>query len=170
MSDLRKKTKILFVCLGNICRSAAAEAIMKHYVEKLGKQNEYEIDSAGTAAYHAGETADPRMIAAAARRGYRVDSISRQIREADMDAFDLILTMDRNNYRDVLRLCKNETQKRKVKELIRFVPEKTRTACRIDSIPDPYYGGDNGFLLVLDVLEQAIPGIIASSDKGNISR
>lgn len=154
--------KILFVCLGNICRSAAAEAIMKQYLTEQGLSEHFFIDSAGTASYHEGEKADPRMIYIAQQRGYTVDSISRPILKEDLDRFDLILTMDQNNYQQVLRLCRDTLQKEKVKPFIQFVSEEIRFRYHIDSVPDPYYGGENGFHRVIDILEDAMPHIVAS--------
>lgn len=154
-------TKILFVCLGNICRSAAAEAVLKKYVKENRLENRFYIDSAGTASYHEGEAADPRMVSIAARRGYEVDSISRPISKADLENFDLILTMDQSNYRNVIQLCHDIRQKAKVKPFIDFVSEKTREHYHIDSVPDPYYGGENGFHRVIDILEDAMPQIVS---------
>lgn len=151
---------ILFVCLGNICRSAAAEAVMKRYLRESGREEAFRVDSAGTAGYHEGEPADPRMIEVAGQRGYEVDSVARKIRLSDLDAFDLILTMDQENYRHVMRLCSTSEQRRKVRPFIDFVSEKTRSRYGIDCVPDPYYGGRRGFDQVLDILEDAMPAIV----------
>lgn len=151
---------ILFVCLGNICRSAAAEAVMKHVVAKAGLSGTVHVDSAGTGDYHIGDRADSRMIAAAAARGYDVDSRARQISVEDLDRFDMIVTMDRSNYSNVIALCTDESQKAKVVPFIGFVSDEVKGRFGIDTVPDPYFGGADGFELVLDVLEDGCPAIL----------
>ena len=131
------KTNILFVCLGNICRSPAADGIMHHIVEERGLSGRIGIDSAGTYAGHTGELPDARMRRAAARRGYDLGHRARQIREEDFDRFDMIVVMDDMNYENVHRLHS-----------------------RWDHVPDPYYEGAEGFELVLDMLEDGCGGIL----------
>ena len=131
----QKEYKILFVCLGNICRSPSAEAIMKKLVKDAGADSSFFIDSAGIIAYHEGEPADPRMKAHAIRRGYVLESISRPITGADFYTFDFIIGMDDRN--------------------IEYATNKL-----YDYIPDPYYSGASGFELVLDLLEDCCQGLL----------
>jgi protein-tyrosine phosphatase len=150
------KTKILFVCLGNICRSPSGEAVMKGLVEREGLGDNFEIDSAGTAAWHEGEPADPRMQVHANKRGYTLTSISRPVRpEVDFDKFDYIIAMDRQNMRDLQRMAKTEEHRKKLYMMTDFAKEYNYS-----SVPDPYYGGDEGFELVLDLLEDSCSGLL----------
>lgn len=143
--------RILFVCLGNICRSPAAEAVMKTLVTQAGLNDHIFCDSAGTSAYHEGELADPRMIRYARERGHEITSLSRPFRSPqDFADFDLILTMDQSNYRNVLFLDSSSEFRAKVQPITQY--------CRIhkvDEVPDPYYQEEIGFQLVLDILEDA---------------
>lgn len=161
--------KILFVCMGNICRSAAAEAVMKKYVEDNGLSGEYYIDSAGIIGYHAGERADARMRAAGAKRGYSVDSISRQVWSGDFEKFDLIIAMDNSNVADLKSIYGKSIKNRaaagdsavaKICKLTDFSSEEFRNKYKMTEVPDPYYGGAQGFELVLDMLEDAMPFIL----------
>lgn len=144
------KYKILFVCMGNVCRSPAAEGIMKEIVYKKGLQNQIEIDSAGTTGYHVGELPDSRMRKHGAKRGYNFNSHSRLFTANDFDDFDIILTMDDRNYSDVLRLSSDLASEVKVHRVVEFLKKYD-----YDHIPDPYYSGADGFELVLDLLEDA---------------
>lgn len=148
-------TKLLFVCLGNICRSPAAEGVMKHLVERAGLSDSIYIDSAGTYGGHAGEPADTRMRRAAAIRGYRLTSISRQIRTDDFDKFDMIIVMDDSNYERVSRLAPTREDLQKIYRMTEFC--RTHKA---DHVPDPYYEGAHGFEIVLDLLEDACAGLL----------
>lgn len=156
MSISKPSKKILFVCLGNICRSAAAEAICKKILKEKKRRYNYEIDSAGTLAYHQGEPADPRMIKHAGERGYKVDSVARKITEDDLEFFDVILVMDYNNRLDTLDLAKNTEQVNKVVLMTQFANADNE----VDQIPDPYYGGEEGFDHVIDLLEECIRNMI----------
>jgi len=150
------KTKILFVCLGNICRSPSAEAVMKGIVEKEGLSSNFEIDSAGTAAWHEGEPADPRMQVHAQRRGYNLTSISRPVvPDVDFDKFDYIIAMDEQNMRDLKRMAPDKKQQEKL-----FMMTDFSRKFSYRSVPDPYYGGDEGFELVLDLLDDACLGLL----------
>ncbi len=149
------KKNLLFVCLGNICRSPSAEGVMKALVEKEGLDDEFFIDSAGTAAYHEGERADSRMRQHASGRGYNLTSIARQVRESDFDKFDYIIAMDTQNYQNLHRMAGNEVQQKKIVKMTDFA-----TSYQGDSVPDPYYGGADGFELVLDILEDATVGFL----------
>ena len=150
------KTNILFVCLGNICRSPAADGIRHHIVEERGLGGRIGIDSAGTYAGHTGELPDARMRRAAARRGYDLGHRARQIREEDFDRFDMIVVMDDMNYENVHRLAPS----RRAAEKIFRMREFFRRHPRWDHVPDPYYEGAEGFELVLDMLEDGCGGIL----------
>lgn len=138
---------ILFVCLGNICRSPAAEAYFRHHVQERGLDHAFCIDSAGTGGWHAGEPADARMRSAAQKRGVEISSHARQIASSDADA-DLIVVMDKANHKDVTDLPWVEPSR--VRCLLEFHPETSRT-----EVPDPYYDGTKAFDLVLDLVDTA---------------
>lgn len=149
------KFKILFVCLGNICRSPSAEAVMKKLVHDAGEDENYEIDSAGIIGYHEGEDADPRMKAHAARRGYRLDSVSRPVTIADFYRFDLIIGMDDRNVEELKRKAPDLESESKVHQMTEYSVNRL-----YDYVPDPYYSGADGFELVLDLLEDACAGLL----------
>ena len=142
------KNKILFVCLGNICRSPMGEGVMKHLVTEQKRSNDFFIDSAGTAAYHIGKSPDTRMIATAHKHGITLDSKARQFKPADFDAFDYIFVMDKSNYNNVIELIRSEEDKEKVIMMRSFDDEIYRN----EDVPDPYYGGDAGFENVYQIL------------------
>lgn len=143
--------KVLFVCLGNICRSPAAEGIFKHMVEAAGLQTRIHVDSAGTGGWHVGDPPDGRMIHHAKQRGYDLSQLeARQFNPADFTRFDYILTMDNSNLSNVLNLDVKRQHHHKVKPLVTF--------CRVHDVkevPDPYYDREEGFNHVLDLLEDA---------------
>ncbi|SKB92986.1 low molecular weight protein-tyrosine-phosphatase [Alkalitalea saponilacus] len=150
------KTKILFVCLGNICRSPSAEAVMKNLVEKHGVAEKYEIDSSGIISFHHGKPADARMRKHAERRGYNLTSISRPINPSrDFSYFDLIVGMDNQNIRDLKNLAPDKDSAQKIVKMTDFCSGGKHT-----EVPDPYYGGAEGFELVLDILEDACNGLL----------
>lgn len=151
----RQTTKILFVCLGNICRSCAAEAIMRKYVEDAGLEQHFVLDSAGLIDYHEGEPADARMRAHAARRGYRITHLSRPVKYDDFFTFDLILGMDDRNLSRLRELAPGIDEEEKVRAMASYC--RTKAA---DCVPDPYYGGDSGFENVLDILEDACSALL----------
>ena len=142
--------RICFVCLGNICRSPTAEGVFRHVVARDGVEGRYAIDSAGTSATHAGERADPRARAAASRRGIELSSRSRQFVAADFEDFDLVLAMDGSNAADLRRIAPSPEAAQKVRLFRSYDP----MARGQEDLPDPYYGGDDGFELVLDVCER----------------
>jgi len=150
------KTKILFVCLGNICRSPSAEGIMKKMVKDRGLENRFYIDSAGIDDYHEGELPDERMRAHAARRGYNLESRSRPVKYNDFFDFDLIIGMDDRNIANLKRLAPDDKSVEKIHRMTEYC-----TCHNFDHVPDPYYGGADGFELVLDLLEDACEGLIA---------
>lgn len=159
-----EKYKVLFVCLGNICRSPSAEAVMKKLVKDAGLEKSIFIDSAGTMGYHEGDPADQRMRAHAARRGYVLDSISRPVRTQDFYDFDLIVGMDDRNIDDLKRKAPDLESVAKIHQMTEYSRNKL-----YDHVPDPYYGGASGFELVLDLLEDACEGLLEtiSSDPDN---
>ena len=148
--------KILFVCLGNICRSPAAEGIMKSLVQKNGNDDQIFIDSAGTIAYHTGESPDPRMVSHAITRGYILDHKARKFNpEKDFQQFDYIVTMDDQNNADIKSLDSNGIYQNKIFKMIDFSKR-----FQVDEVPDPYYLGPTGFENVLDILEDACNGLL----------
>jgi protein-tyrosine phosphatase len=147
--------KILFVCMGNICRSPSGEAVMNAMIKKNNLQDRISCDSAGTIAYHAGEKADARMQRHAVKRGYDLTSIARQIKEYDFDRFDYIITMDSENYRNVKALDSSNKYENKIFMMMEFATQYSDS-----EVPDPYYGGEQGFEYVLDLLEDACLGLL----------
>jgi protein-tyrosine phosphatase len=148
--------RVCFVCLGNICRSPTAEGVMRALVERAGLAGHIEIDSAGTGGWHVGEPADERARAAAARRGFALDSVARQVMRADFDRFDYLVAMDRENVIALERMAPEPIKRKKIRLLRSFDPAAPRGA----PVPDPYYGGDDGFEEVLDICEAACRGLI----------
>jgi len=147
--------KLLFVCLGNICRSPSAENIMNHLIQQRGLQGQIVCDSAGTSSYHIGSPPDRRMAAAAAQRGIVLKGTARQFEHRDFEEFDLILAMDKDNRANMLRLDREQRHADKVKLMCEF--------CRTHSdreVPDPYYGGEAGFTYVIDLLTDACEGLL----------
>lgn len=164
MMEGKEKYKILFVCLGNICRSPSAEAVMKKLVRDAGLEKRIAIDSAGIIGYHEGERADDRMRAHAARRGYELDSVSRPVRMADFFDFDLIIGMDSRNIEDLRRKAPDLESTGKIRSMMEYSHNKL-----YDYVPDPYYSGAEGFELVLDLLEDACAGLLEEM-KGVVSK
>ena len=136
--------RILFVCLGNICRSPTAEGVMRHLLRERGLEAEVEVESAGTGAWHVGSPPDDRATEAARRRGIALEGAARQVRPSDFEEFDLIVAMDRHNLRDLLDLAPDDEARQKVRLLLDDA-----------DVPDPYYGGARGFDEVLDLVEEA---------------
>lgn len=153
--------KILFVCLGNICRSSAAEGVMRRLVEKAGLTDEFEIDSAGILSYHQGELPDPRMRAHAIRRGYNLTHRSRPVTTDDFFHFDLIIGMDDRNMDDLRERAPSPVEWGKLKRMTDFCTNHPYA----DHVPDPYYGGAEGFEYVLDLLEDACAGLLQTLKK-----
>lgn len=145
--------RVIFVCMGNICRSPAGEGVLKHLLQEKGLEDDIFVDSAGTDAYHVGEPADPRMRKAARQRGYELTSVARKIRRQDFDTFDLVLAMDRSNLRRLEGLAEGHPAH------LRLLSDFLFDDGPID-VPDPYYGNEEGFEVVLDMLERACPAIL----------
>ncbi|MCL2927514.1 MAG: low molecular weight phosphotyrosine protein phosphatase [Trichodesmium sp. St16_bin4-tuft] len=147
--------KLLFVCLGNICRSPSAENIMNHIIEKANLSEFIVCDSAGTGGYHIGSPPDSRMTYAAKMRGIQLKGSARKFQEKDFNNFDLILTMDKENYRDVRSLDKAGKYRDKVKLMCDFCKDFD-----VQEVPDPYYGGSDGFDYVIEILLDACEGLL----------
>ena len=147
-SNINKKYKVLFVCLGNICRSPAAQGIFEHIVRENGMQDRFEVDSAGTYGGHRGELPDRRMRTAALYRGFALTHRSRPVSSLDFLDFDMIIAMDDQNYEDLMHLAPSVEATHKVRRMSEFL--KLR---KMSYIPDPYYMGTEGFSMVLDLLE-----------------
>ena len=155
-----KKQSVLFVCLGNICRSPAAEAIFIDLIKKKGLNDNFFVDSAGTGSWHIGKKADSRMRFAAKQRGIFIKSTARQINQSDFDKFDFILTMDNSNFNNVLAL-KNRRSLNGNCKIIKMQSFASRFKI-YEEVPDPYFGGDDGFDNVLDILEDSVGGFLKS--------
>ena len=149
--------KLLFVCLGNICRSPAAEGVFLHLLEERGLSDQFVVDSAGTGSWHVGNPADRRMQAAANRRGIQLPSRARQIDLNDLETFDLVLTMDQNNLNAVNGLAREAGARAtaRIQPMLSYGRRYSEA-----EVPDPYYGGDAGFEHVLDLLEDACEALL----------
>ncbi len=150
--------RVLFVCLGNICRSPTAEGVLRSLAQERGLASALQIDSAGTAAYHVGEPPDRRSAAAAARRGIELVGAGRQVRVEDFDRFDLLLAMDRSNRDALLALAPHEQAAAKVRLLREYDADSVAVGAL--DVPDPYDGGPSGFEDVLDVVTAACRGLL----------
>jgi protein-tyrosine phosphatase len=150
-----KPIRILFVCLGNICRSPSAEGVFRKQLAEANLLSYFEVDSAGTASYHIGEPADRRTETAAARRGIDISAHrARQVHRKDFDTYDWIIAMDRSNLENLRRMCPPEYQ-HKLKLMMSFSAHPT-----VDELPDPYYGDEQDFEYVLDLLDDACKGLL----------
>ena len=154
-----KKISVLFVCLGNICRSPAAEAIFLSLLEKRELADRFIVDSAGTGSWHIGKKADSRMRNAAERRDINILSRARQINGKDFDQFNYILAMDDSNFRNIQEL-KNRTPSNDFATIKKI--QDFRSVFNEQEVPDPYFGGDEGFDYVLDILEDSVNGFLES--------
>ena len=150
--------RILFVCMGNICRSPTAEGVMRALVAEAALEDMIELDSAGTGGWHAGDPPDARSVAAARRRGIMVDGAARRISPADFERFDLLIALDASNASGLMSVAPDERAAAKVRLLREFDPESAAGA-DLD-VPDPYYGGEDGFDHVLDLVDAACKGLL----------
>ena len=151
-----RPTRVLFVCLGNICRSPAAEGVFLHLLAQRGLEDSFTVDSAGTGGWHVGKPADTRMRRAAERRGIQLLSRARQVEVADLLEFDHILTMDDDNLRTLRELSKDKPIRARIEPLMAYGRRSGSS-----EVPDPYYGGREGFEHVLDLLEDACGGLLS---------
>ena len=154
-----KKISVLFVCLGNICRSPAAEAIFINLISKKGLTDRFIVDSAGTGSWHIGKKSDIRMRIAAEKRNVKILSRARQINSSDFEIFNYILTMDNSNFNNVkdLKNRNNLSNFANIKKI-----QDYRSAFELKEVPDPYFGGEEGFDDVLDILEDSVSGFLKS--------
>jgi protein-tyrosine phosphatase len=150
--------RLLFVCMGNICRSPTAEAVMRAIVAREGLQDEVEIDSAGTGSWHIGDPPDARSTEVAARRGIVMEGAARQVTEADFEAYDLLLAADEQNVAALRAMAPDDAAADKVHLLREFDPKSV--AAGDLEVPDPYYGGPDGFEHVLDLVQDACEGLL----------
>lgn len=155
-------TRICFVCLGNIVRSPLAENLFRHLVKEAGLEGKYQLDSAGTSAYHAGEAPDSRMRQVAASHGITYNGTARQFIEKDFDTFDLIIAMDDSNRRTLLSMAKSPQHRQKIQMMRAFDPQGSANA----PVPDPYYDGIDGFERVYQILERSSRGLLRALENG----
>lgn len=154
MSEIKEKTSILFVCMGNICRSPTAEGVFRHHIARAGLEEQIIVDSAGTHAYHVGNPPDRRANAAAERRGISLGELrARRVSDADFERFDYIIAMDEDNVAHLKDEAPLEHHS-KVQLFLEF------SSGRQVEVPDPYYGGAAGFERVLDLVEEASRGLL----------
>jgi protein-tyrosine phosphatase len=156
------KLKVLFVCLGNICRSPLAEGVFRHMVNEAGLADSFEIDSAGTSNYHIGDAPDARTTRVAKARGVALTGAARQIKAPDLDRFDYVIAMDRQNLANVRELTQGA-----VKAKIHLLREFEAGDDVDPDVPDPYYGGPRGFEDVHDIVERACAGLLAHIRKAH---
>ena len=161
MSD---STHICFVCLGNIVRSPLAESMFRHLAEQAGLGHKYEVDSAGTSGWHVGEEPDRRMRRVAAEHGFRYTGRSRQVTKRDFLEFDWIIAMDASNHAGLSRLADSEAARLKIRLMREFDPQGSPN----DPVPDPYYGGIDGFEEVFQIVERSCQGLLDALERGNI--
>ena len=159
--------RLLFVCLGNICRSPTAEGVMRHLLVAEGLADAVEVESAGTGDWHVGHSPDHRSRGVAAGRGIELAGEARQVVAADFEAFDLILAMDRSNHDDLLALAPDEDARERVRLLREYDPEAV--AAGELEVPDPYYGGADGFDRVLDVVTRACEGLLEAEIRPRVA-
>jgi protein-tyrosine phosphatase len=158
--------RLLFVCLGNICRSPTAEGVMRGLVQRQGLAEGIELESAGTGGWHVGSAPDERATAAARARGIELAGSARQVQAEDFEHFDLLLAMDGENARELRRLARDEDERAKVRLLREFDPASA-AAGELD-VPDPYYGAAGGFDEVLEMIEAACAGLLVRLSSGEL--
>jgi len=163
-----RPTRLLFVCLGNICRSPTAEGVMGALVREEGLVGVIDLDSAGTGAWHVGSAPDARARQAARDRGVILEGRARQVRPEDFDEFDLLLAMDSENAHELRRLAGNEEQRAKVRLLREFEGRAGSQSAGDLDVPDPYYGGPGGFDEVFDLVQAACRGLLEEIRAGRV--
>lgn len=158
------KKRILFVCEGNIIRSPLAENLFTYLVDEAGLADQYEADSAGTSAYHIGEQPDSRMRQVAAKNGLHYTGMARQFQVDDFDQFDLIIPQDVRNLRNLQRLARTQADEEKLVTMRTFDPQGTQN----DSVPDPYYGGIDGFQETFAIVQRSCRGLLDALKNGDV--
>ena len=153
----KDKVRICFVCLGNICRSPTAEGVMRHLLRQEKLEDRFELDSAGTGSWHVGEPPDERATETARGRGFTLEGAARQFQARDFDRFDLVVAMDTSNKKNLERIAPDGDARGKVKLLRDFDPASPEGS----EVPDPYFGGPEGFEDVFDIVDAACRGLLA---------
>ena len=161
---MSEKIHVLFVCLGNIVRSPLGENMFAHLAVEAGLSDKYAVDSAGTAAYHVGETPDRRMRQVAAEFGLNYSGSARQVRSDDFERFDVIIAMDSSNHADLLGVVADESQRAKVHMMRKFDEQSSPTA----GVPDPYYGGIDGFYEVYRIVKRSCNSLLDALEAGDV--
>jgi protein-tyrosine phosphatase len=161
---MSEKTRILFVCLGNIIRSPLSEHMFAHLAEKAGVAENYETDSAGTASYHIGEEPDSRMRRVAVQNGLVYTGSARQVTQSDFDKFDLIVPMDSSNLNNLKRLARSQADQDKLYTLRTFDPSGSAS----EGVPDPYYGGIDGFQVTFEIVKRSCQGLLDALESGEL--
>ena len=157
---MKENTAVLFVCLGNICRSPMAETVFNKMLKDNNLTQYFEVDSAGLIDFHEGEKADARMRNHARKRGYDITHISRPVTEADFEKFDYIVGMDDQNINALSKRARTEKQRKKICKISDYC-----SLHAVEAVPDPYYGDDAGFIHVIDLLEDACEGLLMTVRK-----
>ena len=161
---MNTKTRILFVCMGNIIRSPLAEHMFNHLAAQAGVQDKYHVDSAGTSAYHIGEQPDSRMRRVAAQNGLDYSGSARQVKVEDFQRFDWIIPQDRENLRDLQWLARTPEEKSKLVTMRTFDPQGSPE----DGVPDPYYGGIDGFQTTFEIVKRSCQGLLEALENGEL--
>lgn len=164
MPAMSEPKDILFVCLGNIVRSPLAENLFRHAAEERGLDHQYAVDSAGTSAYHEGEAPDRRMRRTAQKYGLEYTGRSRQVSDADLRNFDLILAMDDSNARNLREMARDEEQAAKIRLMREFDPQAEGSP----DVPDPYYGGMEGFENTYQLVKRSVEGLLDALERGEV--